>query len=229
MLGQVHAGALGGTVTVFNGLDAEIPTARRTEARHGAALESRRSGGHGRCYPDGVEFDLVLRTVADRLDADRIRFAVIGGLAVHAWGRARPTRDADFVVDLAKQSSVLQLTESLGYRTRYVSDAFSNHDHDDARMGHVDFMYVSGPTAEAIFAAASPKALLEDRALPVASPEHLAMMKAAAMKNFPHRALYEADDVRILLAVPGVDREAVREYFSRQGLLELFDAIEQTR
>ena len=68
-----------------------------------------------------------------------------------------------------------------------------------------------------------------DRELPVASPEHLAMMKAMAMKNFPHRALYEADDVRVLLAVPGVDREAVREYFERHGLLELFDAIDKAR
>jgi len=63
--------------------------------------------------------------------------------------------------------------------------------------------------------------------MPVASPEHLAMMKALAMKNFPHRALYEGEDVRTLLLVPGVDREAVRDYFERHGLLELFDAIEK--
>jgi hypothetical protein len=63
--------------------------------------------------------------------------------------------------------------------------------------------------------------------MPVASPEHLAMMKAVAMKSFPHRALYEGEDVRTLLKVPGVDREAVRDYFARHGLLELFDAIEK--
>ena len=55
------------------------------------------------------------------------------------------------------------------------------------------------------------------------------MMKAAAMKNFPHRALYEADDVRVLLRVPGVDRESVRETFGRRGLLERFDAIDKAR
>ena len=63
--------------------------------------------------------------------------------------------------------------------------------------------------------------------MPVASPEHLAMMKAQAMKNFPHRALYEGEDVRILLQVPGIDRDAVRDYFDRHGLLELFCAIEK--
>jgi hypothetical protein len=52
------------------------------------------------------------------------------------------------------------------------------------------------------------------------------MMKALAMKNFPHRALYEGEDVRTLLNLPGVDREAIRSYFARHGLEELFDAIE---
>jgi hypothetical protein len=182
-----------------------------------------------RCYPDVVDFEFALRTVTRRLESEGIRYAVIGGLAVHAWGRTRPTRDADFAVDLSNQSAVLGLMRELGYRPEYVSEAFSNHLHNDSRFGHVDFMYVSGSTAESIFESVSLKPLLAGGDLPVASPEHLAMMKAAAMKNFPHRALYEAEDVRVLLAVPGVDREAVREYFHRLGLLELFDAINKAR
>jgi hypothetical protein len=55
------------------------------------------------------------------------------------------------------------------------------------------------------------------------------MMKALAMKNFPHRALFEGEDVRVLLDVPGVNREAVRDYFAQHGLLELFDVIDKTR
>lgn len=54
------------------------------------------------------------------------------------------------------------------------------------------------------------------------------MMKAVAMKNFPQRALFEGDDVRALVKVPGIDRDAVREYYRQHGLLELFDAIEKT-
>lgn len=174
-----------------------------------------------------MDFEFALKTVTGRLQAERIRFAVIGGLAVHAWGRTRPTRDADFAVDFSNQTAVLGLMRELGYRAEYVSEAFSNHLHEDPRFGHVDYMYVSGSTADSIFASVSMKPLLAGGELPVASPEHLAMMKAVAMKNFPHRALFEAEDIRVLLAVPGVDREAVREYFLRQGLLELFDAIDK--
>jgi hypothetical protein len=63
----------------------------------------------------------------------------------------------------------------------------------------------------------------------VASAEHLAMMKAMAMKNSPHRALFEGEDVRVLLNVPGMDQKAVRDYYERHGLLDLYDAIARAR
>jgi hypothetical protein len=86
-----------------------------------------------------------------------------------------------------------------------------------------------GKDGKAVFAAVVLKPILGDRTLPVASPEHLAMMKALAMKSFPHRALCEGDDVRVLLDVRGVDGQSVREYFERHGLLDLFDAIDKAR
>lgn len=174
-----------------------------------------------------MQFDRVLTTFAEFFERERIRYALIGGLAVHAWGRVRPTVDVDFAVDADRAGDVLAFAESLGFATRYTSDAFSNHEHTDPDWGSLDFMYLRGRTADAVFAATTRKALVEGHPMPVASPEHLAMMKAVAMKSFPHRALYEGEDVRTLLKVPGVDREAVRDYFARQGLLELFDAIEK--
>ena len=45
------------------------------------------------------------------------------------------------------------------------------------------------------------------------------MMKALSMKSFPHRALYEGDDVRVVLQAPGVNVEELRKYYERQGLL----------
>jgi hypothetical protein len=175
-----------------------------------------------------VQFERVLTTFADFFDRESIRYSLIGGLAVHAWGRVRPTRDVDFAVDAGRAREAIAFTESLGFVTRYVSEAFSNHEHADPGWGHVDFMYLSGRTADAVFGAVSMKEVVPGHPVPVASPEHLAMMKALAMKNFPHRALYEGEDVRVLLNLPGVDRTAIRDYFERQGLLELFDVIEKS-
>jgi hypothetical protein len=176
-----------------------------------------------------MQFDEVLRTWKGFFEKEEIRYVLIGGMAMKAWGRVRLTKDVDFAVDRANQPGVVSFAESLGYETLHVSEAFSNHAHDDTRYGRVDFMYLSGETAERIFSASQTKTIVGDESLPVASAEHLAMMKAVAMKNFPQRALFEGEDVRLLLNVPGVDRAAIREYYQRQGLLELYDAIAKVR
>ena len=176
-----------------------------------------------------MQFDVVLRTFADFFQRERIGWVIIGGVAVTAWGRARSTKDLDLAVPRQDRKRVVSYAESIGYETLALNDAFSNHIHADPAFGRLDFMYLDPQTAERVLSQSSMKRILPDRDMPVASPEHLAMMKALSMKNFPQRALYEGEDVRVLLNVPGMDRAAVREYFERQGLLSLFDAIEKAR
>jgi hypothetical protein len=174
-----------------------------------------------------MQFDLVLRTFIDFFEREKIRYAVIGGLAVHAWGRVRPTNDADFAVSSSDRQYVIEFAESLGYATTNSSEGYSNHQHADPEWGHVDFMYLRGATTARVLGAVIMKELLPEHPVAVASPEHLAMMKALAMKNFPHRALYEGEDVYILLKVPGIDKAAIREYFESVGMLGMLDAIEK--
>jgi hypothetical protein len=176
-----------------------------------------------------MQFETVLTTFADFFQREKIRYVVIGGLAVQAWGHSRLTKDVDVAVDAGARERVVVFAESLGYETLFVSEAFSNHGSDNPDLGRVDFMYVSGQTAERVFGAAVPKTIVGSFIAPVASAEHLAMMKGVAIKNFPHRALYEGEDVRSLLNVPGVDRAAVRDFYRQHGLLELYDAIEKAR
>jgi len=176
-----------------------------------------------------MEFDLVLRTFIEFFEREEIPYAVIGGVAVHAWGRLRSTKDIDFAVPLSDQKRIIAYAEQLGYETLNITSGYSNHVNADVRYGRVDFMYLDPTSAAGIFGAAVEKPLMENTTGMVASAEHLAMMKALAMKNFPHRALFEGDDVRVLLETPGVDRESVRDYFERQGLLELFNVIDKAR
>jgi hypothetical protein len=176
-----------------------------------------------------MQFDEVLRTFSGFFEREGIRYALIGGLAMQAWGRSRMTKDIDIAVDRSSQERVVSFAQSLGYESLYVSEAYSNHLHSDTRLGRVDFMYLAGDTAERIFRATELKPIVGDVVFPVTSPEHLAMMKGVAMKNFPHRALFEGEDVRLLINLPGVDRKLVRDYFAKQGLLDLYDAIEKAR
>lgn len=174
-----------------------------------------------------VDFAFVVRQFVDFFESHSIRYAVIGGLALQAWGSSRFTRDVDFAVERTARDGVVAFAESLGFETLHLSEGYSNHFHADRSRGRVDFMYVDPGTAEKLFRATSRKPVLGDLVLPVPAPEHLLAMKALAMKNAPQRVLADSADVQFLLRLPGTDRTAVRDYFARHGLLELFDAIEK--
>lgn len=173
-----------------------------------------------------MQFDEVLRRFGEFFEKEEIRYALAGGNALVALGHQRPTHDIDFVVDGTRSRRAVQFAESLGYETAFVSEGFSNHYHPDEAFGHVDFLYIYGPTAEALFAAATrrPTFGLE---LPVLAPEHLIAMKVRAMKQSPMRVLIDAPDIAYLLSLPGLDRPRVREYFDQHGLLKIFDELEK--
>jgi hypothetical protein len=172
-----------------------------------------------------MQFNEVLRTFAEFFAQEGIRYAVAGGLAIHAWGRSRTTHDIDFVVDGSVQNRVLAFSESLGYRTLHASSGYSNHEHPDQTFGSVDFMYVYGATAERVFAEASQRIVAGDAEAPVPKPEHLIAMKVQAIKNAPRRVSIDVPDIEFLLTLPGIDRKAVRDYFDRAGLLRIYDVI----
>jgi len=176
-----------------------------------------------------MQFDEVLRTWRDFFEREHIRYAVIGGLAMQAWGRSRFTNDADIAVERRARERVIDHAESLGYETIHVSEGYSNHLHSKERFGRIDFMYVDTRTADQIFQRAVEKPIANDVAMVVAAPEHLAMMKIIAIKNNPPRAAYEAEDIRLLINLPGVDTDSVRDYFDQHGMLEMWNAIKRAR
>lgn len=174
-----------------------------------------------------MRFDEVLRTFARFFETEGIRYAVAGGLAIHAWGRSRTTQDIDFVVDGTMQTRVVAFSESIGYKTLHVSSGYSNHEHADLNFGIVDFLYVYGDTADRVFAEASERRIAGEAHAPVPKPEHLIAMKVQAIKNAPRRVSIDVPDIEYLLGLPGIDRKAVRDYFDRAGLLRIYDVIER--
>jgi hypothetical protein len=192
--------------------------------------EGRQDGVYRRCalgrgILDAMRFDEVLRTFADFFEREGIRYAVAGGLAIHAWGRSRTTQDLDFVVDGSAQAKIIAFAESIGYRTLHVSDGYSNHHHAEEAFGDVDLMYVYGTTGDRVFADAGRHVIAGEVSAPVPRPEHLIAMKVQAIKNAPRRVSIDVPDIEYLLSLPGVDHQAVRDYFERAGLLRIYDVL----
>jgi len=167
----------------------------------------------------------VIETLLRFFAREEIPFALIGAFGLKAYGYVRATRDVDFVVRAKDQERIVQFLETLGYETLYRSKGFSNHLHQLANLGRLDFVYVEGDTAKTIFAGAAPILILEDLSIPVVRPEHLIALKVFAMKNDPERSFREMADIQKLLELPGIDKDEVRRYFEKFGQLDKFDVL----
>lgn len=174
-----------------------------------------------------MNFARVLEVVAAFLDERGHRYALIGGVALAAYGLARTTLDLDLVVDLEAQEELVRFLESRGYETLHRSRGYSNHLHPDPLWGRVDCLYVRDETSRELFAACRLAQGPGGREVLLPEPEHLAAMKVLAMKNDPGRTFQEMADIRFLLQLPAVDRRRIKAYFDRHGLKERFDEIER--
>jgi hypothetical protein len=175
-----------------------------------------------------VDFGRVLETVAGFLDENGFRYAVVGGIALAAYGLPRLTLDLDLVVEARAQDDVIQFMESLGYRTLHRSSGYSNHEHDGPTWGSIDFIYVNEDTSRELFSGCRNLPGPRGITMPVPRPEHLVAMKVAAMKNDPGRTFQEMTDIRFLLNLPGIDRPKAESYFERQGLGDRLNEIKRT-
>ncbi len=173
-----------------------------------------------------MDFAGELQAVEERLGPAGFRLAVIGGLALAAYGNPRLTLDLDLVTDAAAQDSVIAFMEKRGFSTLHRSPGYSNHRH--AERGRVDFMYVRNDTADRLFASVRELPGPAGRTIRVPKPEHLIAMKVQAIKDAPERALQDLVDIAHLLKVEGVDREDARQYFVRADLEDRWHELVRT-
>ena len=172
-----------------------------------------------------MDFAATLATVESFLSERGYRSALVGGVALAAYGLARTTLDLDFVTELAAQDGLVGFLEEKGYETLHRSRGYSNHLSADPALGRLDFIYVDGETAERIFSTSRTLSGPAGEPTRVVSPENLVAMKLLAMKNDPGRELQDLADLRYLLQLPGLDRESVRQSFARHGRLETYDQL----
>jgi hypothetical protein len=175
-----------------------------------------------------VDFGRELDEIGAFLATSGFPWAVVGGVALAAYGHPRMTLDLDLVTEAAAQAAVVDFMESRGFTTLHRSSGYSNHLHADRARGRVDFLYVRGETARRLFATLRPVPGPGGRDILVPRPEHLIAMKVQAMRDSPDRTWQELVDIGYLVGLEGVDRTEVRGYFERHGLMERWHEIERS-
>jgi predicted nucleotidyltransferase len=158
---------------------------------------------------------LRLRDLLDRLTAAEVRFVLVGGLAVNAWGYLRATRDVDLVPEpseenLAKLDALLaDLGGKVDVGGRLLdSDAISTFLKAGDRtlvvtdLGRIDVLQglPQVPTFAALDAKASDVAI-DGLSVRVCSLEHLLEMKRASERP------RDREDVDALEAAQGGDQD----------------------
>lgn len=151
--------------------------------------------------------------------------ALAGAFALNAHGISRATADLDLLVGHEAQESVIRSMERLGFETLYRSEGFSNHLHEDPALGRVDFIYVEGPTRDALFAGCELRPFFPGVSVLVPKADHLIAMKVHAMKNDPARRLRDLADIQSLLRLGGADVGSARRLFVKAGLAKDWDEL----
>lgn len=176
-----------------------------------------------------MDFARELDAVEGFLAKERFRVAVIGGVALSAYGHPRMTLDLDVVTEAAAQDTLVAFLESQGFVTLHRSSGYSNHRHPDRTRGRMDVMYVRGTTADKLFASAKRLPGPGGRSILVPKPEHLIAMKVQAIKDAPERTWQDLVDIAYLFRLDGVSRDEVRQYFESAGLLDKWYELTQSR
>jgi hypothetical protein len=166
----------------------------------------------------------VLGLVRPFFEQRREPFAVVGGLALLAYGAPRATFDVDLLAPRRVQDDLVAFLEERHFTTLSVQAGFSNHQHAEPALGRLDVIYVSGTTAEAVFAGCSGKTIAPGVEVPVPRAEHLAAMKVQAFAE--DRTRYsDLADLQFLLSLPELDQAQVRGYFESAGLPDYYEQL----
>lgn len=131
-----------------------------------------------------------LNGIAASLDQIGVKYALVGGLAVSAWGKARLTKDIDLKVNIDRQNLAAFQHSLLGQYRPLSEEALAAApamgllfllDRDDVR---IDLMLLDTSFDEKVLERAQPVELAPGEIYPVASPEDIIVYKLLSTR--PH-------------------------------------------
>lgn len=173
-----------------------------------------------------MDFELVFRELLQKFDRQDIRFALIGGFALHVAGFTRATQDIDFIVDGDDINKVKEIMSKIGYELTHESSDFSNYWHPMGPLGCVDFLHAHRKYAREMLKRARKHEILGNVEVPVLLPEDVIGLKVQAVVNDPKRRPLDMADIEYLLREEGenLNLEVIREYFN---LFDMGDKLEE--
>jgi len=169
-----------------------------------------------------MDFEAVSKIVFDQFSKQQVRFAIIGGFAMHAAGFARATADIDFLVHHEDVGKVKSILTAFGYDIGHESKDVINFWGQLKPLGGIDFIIAHRKYALSMLERAKPYELLQYM-VRVVMPEDIIGLKLQAIANDPSRYMQDMGDIEWLLKNhrESLNMDILREYFG------LFDKLSE--
>ncbi len=167
-----------------------------------------------------MDFESVFGLLLRNFEKEKIRYALIGGLAMHAAGYVRSTADMDFLVLKEDMPKVKKMMLGYGYEAFHESEDVSTFVSPLKPMGRVDFLHAHRKYALAMLQNAKEQRVLEGKVpLKVVKAEDMIGLKVQSSSNDPSRHNQDMADIEEMIKVNKgkLNVELLKEYFSLFG------------
>ena len=177
-----------------------------------------------------MDFRLVLSKLLTAFEKESIRYALMGGFALGAWGVPRTTADIDFLVNHDDMDKVDAIMKGLGYECKHKTENVSQYVSPLRVFGEVDFIHAFRIPSLSMLQRVETKNMF-DETLPVKvlKVEDLIGFKVQAAANDESRKAVDIADIESLIAY-NKDRlnwSLIEEYFTLFGLIELYNDLKK--
>jgi len=174
-----------------------------------------------------MDFEKVFKFLLENFEKHNIRYALMGGFALHASGYSRTTQDIDILIHKDDMPKMKELLVNLGYEPLHESEDVSNFRGLLKELGQIDFLHAHREYTRNMLKRAGEYAILENRfKVKVLRPEDIIGLKIQSSANDPKRETRDWADIEHLLTLhcDRLDLALLREYFS---LFELEHKLDQ--
>ena len=165
----------------------------------------------------------LLRHISEKFTAVGVRYALIGGFALHAAGYNRATGDIDFLVNAEDADALKKVLVVMGYQVLFENENVLNLAAPGQLVGGVDIIWARRKYSLDMLDCA----VLGVDSIPVVGPAGIIGLKVQAMANDPDRRARDMADIEWLLKAhfKTMDITLIREYFELFGMLPQWDAL----
>ena len=166
-----------------------------------------------------MDFRVVLQLITEEFSRQGIRYAVIGGFALGAWGVARTTIDLDFLLHRDDWEKVDALLKANGYECVHKSADVAQYVSGRHALREIDFLLAHRDISCEMLSRAKERKIFS-QIVKVANPEDVVGLKIQALSNDASRAQKEYTDIESVLGLykKDLDWQILKEYFELFGL-----------